>query len=473
MRQPPVRKQKIELSDYNYQRDITNRLLMAQLTTFEVDVLREVLNGSLKFHLSDLAEALSVDQELVVPVLSKLSQTGLLSVKADMVVVDKEMRKYYEAQIEKFEDDFEPGMEFIQSLLSKVPIHHLPSWYAISRISDHIFQSIVEKYFHTAKGYERYLQELEFDDPVLRKIMNDVYNCPSHKVPARDLIGKHGLTHEEFERKMLLLEYSFACCIVYQRVGDCWEEVVTPFHEWREYLGFIQRTTPQSITEVDAIERQHVSDFGFVEDLAAILRALPVEVDAVEVADENQNVVSYTLSPKTWERILPHAHHTPLAPAYHQRLAAKSLMLQLVDVAKKRLHLTEKGAQWLKQCTQDQAHSVYCLPSMFEGCTARFGDRDIREVAKSLKRVAKAGWIDFESFMAGLLEQIGKAAPVTLKNKGKRWWYELPSYSTEEKDFVKALICDKFFDAGMVATGMHEGKLCFCVTPFGRMLLEN
>src|SRR5262245_32500384 len=124
MRQASVRKQKIELSDYNYLRDITQRQLMARLTTFEVDVLREVLNISLKFAPSELAEALDVDEALLMPVLHKLSQTGLLSIKGNLVVVDKEMRKYYEAQIAKFDDDFEPGMEFLQGLLSKVPIHH-------------------------------------------------------------------------------------------------------------------------------------------------------------------------------------------------------------------------------------------------------------------------------------------------------------------------------------------------------------
>jgi hypothetical protein len=32
------------------------------------------------------------------------------------------------------------------------------------------------------------------------------------------------------------------CCIGYQKVGDEFKEVVTPFHEWREYLSFLKNT---------------------------------------------------------------------------------------------------------------------------------------------------------------------------------------------------------------------------------------
>ena len=68
----PTRKNKITLSDYNYRRDIDNRLLMAQLSTFEVEVLQEILDGSLTLTIKKIADALSVKEDAILPVLNHL-----------------------------------------------------------------------------------------------------------------------------------------------------------------------------------------------------------------------------------------------------------------------------------------------------------------------------------------------------------------------------------------------------------------
>ena len=161
------RKHKIVLSDYNYQRDIENRLLMAEMTIFEVNVLREIVDGSLKIPIKQLANHLDVSQKELLPVLEKLSKTKLLEYNHETICVDKEMRKYFESEVLKFDDTFEPDMEFLQGLLSKVPIHVLPSWYLISRSSNHIFKSIIDEYLITPKIYQHYLNDLHFDDPII------------------------------------------------------------------------------------------------------------------------------------------------------------------------------------------------------------------------------------------------------------------------------------------------------------------
>ena len=145
-------------------------------------------------------------------------------------------------------------MEFLQSLLSKVPIHVLPMWYAISRTSDSIIGSIIEKYLGTPKIYEKYLQEINFDDPILKKISKDVFSAPNFTIEASQLRKKHRLSHENFEKYMLLLEYHLVCCLSYQPVKGGWQEVVTPFHEWKEYLCFLRDTEPEPIKEIDKIE---------------------------------------------------------------------------------------------------------------------------------------------------------------------------------------------------------------------------
>ena len=114
-----LKKNKITLSDYNYRRDIENRLLLASFTTFEISVLEEILYSPIKVLIRKIAKNIDKSEEEVLPVLEKLSKTGLLAIEGDSITVDKETRKYFETEIEKFEPDFCPGMEFLQNVLKK------------------------------------------------------------------------------------------------------------------------------------------------------------------------------------------------------------------------------------------------------------------------------------------------------------------------------------------------------------------
>jgi len=58
----PFRKNKINLEDYEYQKDIQNRLLMANLTEQDRLVLEEILYGHPKLSISQLAQDLILDE---------------------------------------------------------------------------------------------------------------------------------------------------------------------------------------------------------------------------------------------------------------------------------------------------------------------------------------------------------------------------------------------------------------------------
>jgi hypothetical protein len=58
-----------------------------------------------------------------------------------------------------------------------------------------------------------------------------------------------------------------------------------------------------------------------------------------------------------------------------------------------------------------------------------------------------------------------------LKNRGKRWKYVTPVYSEQERGLMEMTIFERLYQLGMVATGTHNGKKCFCVTTFGAMAL--
>ena len=237
-----LRKNKINLSDYPYEQDIENRLTIAKFSSQDLAVLEEILYSSIKIPIRKLAKSLDREEEEILPVLQTLSKTGLISFEEDAIVVDKEKRKYFEAQMMKFDSDFRPGMEFLKTLLHKVPIHVLPQWYSIPRTSNNIFDSLIEKYLLTPQIFQRYLLELNFHDPVLSGIVEDVFHAPGYKVRAEELMEKYQISHEQFEENMLYLEFHFLCCLSYEKEGEIWKEIVTPFHEWREYLIFLRDT---------------------------------------------------------------------------------------------------------------------------------------------------------------------------------------------------------------------------------------
>src|SRR5262245_50571348 len=113
----PVRKNKVNLSDYDCQQDIANRLLIADFSASDIEVLEEILFSPLKISIKKLSKNRSRSEKELLPILKKLSQAGLLTIQDDHVLVDKEMRKYFEFQIARFDPDFKPDMEFLQGIL--------------------------------------------------------------------------------------------------------------------------------------------------------------------------------------------------------------------------------------------------------------------------------------------------------------------------------------------------------------------
>src|ERR1700722_9830848 len=94
---------KIILSDYNYQKDIQNRLIMAEFSLLDVEVLREIVDGSLNTTLQQLTKQLGKKENEVKNSLKTLAKTGLVEIQGNAITVDKEMRRYYEFQLQRFQ----------------------------------------------------------------------------------------------------------------------------------------------------------------------------------------------------------------------------------------------------------------------------------------------------------------------------------------------------------------------------------
>ena len=440
------RKNKIELIEYEYTKDIENRVLMSEFSALEIDVLEEILYSSLRTPLSLLEKNLNLSSAKLAPILEILSKTKLFTVSSDHVLVDKEMRKYYEFQVLKFEDDFRPGMEYLQGLLRKVPIHVLPSWYSIPRTSHNIFDSIVEKYLQVPLTFQRYLMELTFTDPAAAGIMAAVYQSPDYCVDASDMMEKFTLTQEQFEEQMIFLEFSFVCCVSFRRVGDHFKKVITPFQEWHEYLLKVQAAELSAIIDEDKIVKEREDDFFFIKRLSALVdrsKDQPVTSDEADFS-----VLATRLC------------NLRLAEYNGRELKCNSDIVHWVnmDLKERGLYLYRNPLSVLRS----QNHPEYLL-----------NERVIREAEKSLLRVSPIGWVYLDEFLEGVFIPLHENQAISLKRSGRTWNYDLPKYSEEEIDFLKALIQDWLFEAGIVSLGKLKGRDCFCLTPFGQTVFVS
>ena len=469
----PARKNKINLTDYNGHQDIENRILMADFSVFEHDILEEILFNPLKLSLKKLARTMDCEENALIPVLEKLSKARLLSIQGDTILVDKERRKYFEFQIARFDPDFKPDMEFLQGILRKVPIHLLPIWYAIPRTSNNIFESIVEKHLLTPHIFHRYLAELNLGDPVLCGIIQEVFMAPDCKVASSDLIAKYNLSRFDFEEMLLFLEFNFVFCLTFERTEDHWVEWVTPFYEWHEYLRFLKATESPPIPSGKPTLRYRESDFAFIEDATTLL--LMTKQNPIPIAE-----------PYDWIQPLAKALSLPMRTAeeqmgskdYIHSLIAKLCLVELAKQIDGHLHEQLDSAHaWYDMTLENRALYLYRHPLNHLSHTVLPAhiatERSVREAEKSIKRVLHGQWIFFEDFLSGVLVPLSENSVLALKRCGKHWKYTLPIYNEEEKMLIKAVVLEWLFETGMVAKGVCEGKDCFAVTPWGRFFFEE
>jgi DNA-binding Lrp family transcriptional regulator len=469
-----LRKNKISLEDYDFKQDIENRLLMGQFTSTDLEILEEILYSSIKIPVRKLAKCVGLSESEVFPILDKISKTGLFAFEDDSIVVDKEMRKYFEGQVHKFDPDFKPGMEFLQSLLRKVPIHVLPVWYSIPRTSNNIFDSLVEKYLLTPQIFHRYLMELNFSNPILTSIVQDVYSAPDFKVNGKVLMAKHGISHQQFEEYLLLLEFHFACFLGYEKIDDEWQEIVTPFFEWREYAMFLNATEVSPITSVNKIIRHRPHDFSYIQDLSHILSMTKKQPLTLSLDKNKRYMPSKATLSALAAKFEGFDEDSPAFLSYVDRLITKMRQLKLADIVESRLYALESANDYLDMRPDNRAHFLHRHPlnrlASKDIPADLVTDRHMREAEKSIIRVLNSGWVYFDDFIRGVIAPLGEESTVMLRRQGKTWKYHLPTYTEEELALIKATVLDWLFELGVTAVGVHNGKECFCVTPFGQSI---
>ncbi len=440
-------KTQVVLSDYFYQKDIKYRMLISKLSVIEVTIFSEILHHSLKIPLSLLAMDLDMEQEELRHHLTALTHLDLFKIEKDSLTVDKEMRKYYELHMEKFQTDFRPTLEFLQNLLSLIPLDVLLKWYTIPRTSNNIFASIVQECFRTPKVYRHYLQELKLEDPVAEAIVKDLYSSCDYLLLSKEMISKYSLSCEEFERILLLLEYHFVCCVSYKIVDGEWQQVISPFAEWRKYLQTEKKLRPKVLpsSQISAVGQ---NEFSYIEELTTYLLTL-------QKKEETTNLpINYLNCPK--------------------KLESKLFQLQFIEKKSTGVFLTPKGLLWAKKKPWERAVSLAVdadnyLPEFKN--SALWTLKTIHAVEKSLRSLKPFDWIDLKEFISSLTISIGESKSTTLQKQGKRWVYLLPKYSDLEVELISKLIMERCYELGITAIGHYQGAPCFCLTSLGSQFI--
>ena len=474
------RKNKINLEDYDYQRDIKNRMLMSHFSSEELEVLEEIIYSSTKISIDRLAVQIHIPLNDLLITLEKLSELDLYKIEGDWIFVDKEMRKYFETQLQPFDKDFAPGMEFLQALLRKVPIHVLPNWYPIPRASNNIFESLIEKYLQTPQVFQRYVTELNLGDPILNGILTDLFKSPDYKIYGSDVRKNYHLSEEEFAKQMLYLEFNFVGCLIYEQKEGKWVEVIRLFQEWRDYLYFLKESQPQPIGNKNGIKRTRPHDFSFAEDLSTILilamkKPLYIRLNREEdwVFDTpSAHLISKQCKGFDLTTEEGHSHFEQ----YMSKAIYKLIFLKLALIKENQLIPSEEAEEWLSLPVEKRALNTYKVTlatypfSTFskEVCT----ERNIHEIEKSVSRIVDCGWVLFDDFLQGMVAPISENTKMSLKRIGRHWKYSLPHYSKEERALIHLIIYDWLFEGGMVATGTFEGKECLRLTPFGQSMFS-
>lgn len=448
----PQRKNKINLSDYNSHQDIESKILLSECSSFEFEVLEAILFSSLKIATAKLAHSLDVSEEALKPVLEKLARTNLLEIQGNLLLVDKERRKYFEFQICRFEKDFKQNMDFLQGLLKMVPIHILPVWYSIPRSSNNIFESIVEKYLFSPQIYERYLEEVEALDPVYSKILKDLFSSENLQIPSSVLIAKHGLTRFEFEEVMLQLEFRFVAFVCYRPDGNQWQEWVVPFYEWQQHLLFLKNTQPPPIIEGNQrVSCKRNAPFAFLKDMEI----------ALELLKKNPLTPDSSLAPH-----FGLSEEDPFTHSYIMKLFEKLVLIRLAAYREGSFVALDGGTDWLSLSYENRAVALYRHP---QNRPADISERQAREAEKIVKRVIHGKCVLLDDLLTGSL--VFLSDDPTDKRPNKNWLP--PKYNESEKSLIKTVLLDSLFECGMVLPGIYEGRDCLAVTPFGKTFFED
>lgn len=421
----------VKLSDYTYEQHLLTRLTLSKMSHLETSIIEELIYASLETSIGQLAEELDICIDTLRIHLSELKKTQLFQLEGEKVYIDKKIRRLYEVELLKFNSM--AGIDYLQESLQLVPISILPDWYFLSPHSQDLFQSIVEKYFRTPNIYSRYLKHYQHTNPHVLAIKEALFKSKTPFIKASALQEKLQLDDTTFEEALLTLEFGFVLTTTYKENNEKWERYLSPFNEWFCYLKTLSKKTPKTVDDTQ------ISPLS--EDSFTILQTIKQCIEELML-----------FSP------------LPLIDSNIRNLMKELLLITVDD---ENIFLGENALEWRKQSFEEQALQLLSHQQQKACYQKDFGERE-----KMLARIAEAGWVAVDEWLKSCIDGVGENSPVHLTKKGKRWFYQFPTLTTEDVQFIESSLFDLYYSTGMIEMGKKEETLYLQVTPFGKKLLR-
>jgi hypothetical protein len=450
-----LKKIKINLDDYAHASDMAHRILLHSANPQDFKVLEEILYSSIKTTYAKLQESTELEPQELDKALNLFKTAGLIKEDIDGLVIDKELRKYFEIEIQRFEEDFEPGLDFMAQILKKVPIHILPVWYALPRTSTNIFESIIEKYLFTPQIYQRLLTETQTHEPRLKIIIDMLFTSDSLQLDIDLIQSKLLISTESLFELISLLEFNLIATCSYTKVEDQFKGYITPFSEFKNYLIHLRETESKTVSD-DKIQKITLAPFAFVEGLFALLKCFKNKTYSFPLDRISESELKESLAEEN------------LAYLEFEELMQKLMLVGLIDGKNGKINLNDTSMSFLSMKPESAALVLYRHPlnkPRFELSIPV--EKGIRECEKAASRLIGKGWVIFEEFMKGVVTPFSDEQQVTLRKTGRKWQYQLPVYSKPELEFIEHIFNDWFEKVGVIDTGFYANKPSIRLTSLG------
>jgi hypothetical protein len=435
------KRNRVDLNDYNYRQDVKNRLALAKLDVTTTQLLIELFYLPSKISLSKLKSSLNLDDADLKDFLEQISALKILSCESDSILIDKEAKKNIECFIEKFSEDFVPGIEYFQSLLKHVPINILPTWYTLPRTCESIFNSLKEKVFLTPQQYLRHLFEVDSEETPINSTIRALMQSPDYSLSVEQIGQIAEKEGEELEAFILELEYNFVGVLSFAENVDRWDaRFVLPF-ELKEYLQKQSCGIPFTKLEQTSVKPDRGIPLSFAFDLSQTLRFTKMQ---------RVKMIKQQPDPSFVDKL---AQNLGTDTIYAAKLIARGIELQLLMIEDDFLVLYPQAETWLLYTLDKQSLSLFKALWIQK-------HPQLKQSEKGLSVLNNRGWVLQEEVIR--LVTYGK--PILQRGRSG-YTYEL----TDQVHFTKELLID-LNESGIIEFGSYENKPSIRLTDFGKQI---
>lgn len=463
---------KIKLNDYDYENDIKNRLFY--ITATENEVLEEIIYQSMSFSIKTLFENLELEINDLRAILTKFQTIDFIIFKDDWITINKEQKKRIEEKVNTFNPNFKYNLDYLQTLLKKVPIGVQPLWYQLPRTSDNIFNSIIEKYLLTPTLYQRHIEEVKSLNPIYRNMIELVYSNELFRVPLCDLQRVLSIEEHEFEKHIIFLEFSFVLFKTTRNIDNKTNLYLEPLQEYKDFL-LMKKTTSIKKNVTEKIIAIRPSEFSFIEDMTLVVKLAKQHELTLDLHEQGN---TYCFTEKSYNICIENFKNLTddeVSKDYLKQVVTKLEALDLIKIEELRIVVGQVACEWMQLELINRSHVTFKHPYnqvILQGLHPKiYSERLIHDIENAVAKKGHLGWIELEEFISQSMISIDKNARLQLKKVGNQYKYLFPKYTPEQENFIRTIIENFLFESSIVELGRFEGKSYFKVTSFGRYIL--